>query len=110
MAFDALQFFSGYTSTQIKLQAGFQHFDSFPPVVKQAFWQLTVTFDPVPVGLWLRAHVTPQDALVAVELICAAEKDDLLVFGHNYRARFGAPLPHLAAQATIQRYGAFAAT
>jgi hypothetical protein len=37
--------------------------------------------------------------------LAAIESDDIDAFGESYRAQYRFPLPHIAAGATVQRYG-----
>ena len=44
--------------------------------------------------------------LPLVAKINEIERNEIAVFAGEYRARYGTPLPHIAAGASIQRYGA----
>lgn len=49
---------------------------------------------------------SPYDAEVwTCRKLAAIEADDIDAFGAAYRAQYLAPLPHLGADATVQRYG-----
>lgn len=108
---DTLILFAGWSALQIKHQAAFGYFDRLPRRVRMALWQLAVTFDPIPIGQWYDedpAHRTPEAVDFIVHELAAAEHADLQAFAKRYRRRYGCVLPHLAARATVLRYGAVA--
>lgn len=104
-----LAYFTGYTRDQLVMQAGFHRFDRLPKPVRRRLHELAVTFDPVPIGKWWDESIgqAPYKQRLAYLLksLRDAEKRDLIAFAHQYRARYGFVLPHVAAQATILRYG-----
>lgn len=101
-------FFSGWSRTQIAMQASFLTLDDLPKPVRRRLHELTVTFDPVPLGRWWKQNVGKAPYKRRLSYILAsirdAESADLREFAYRYRARYGMSLPHVAAGATIMRY------
>jgi hypothetical protein len=100
--------FTGWSETQIKLQASFVAFDRLPKSLRHALHETTVTFEPGPIASWWQANRvlgTPgRMSRIGIRLIRQGEMDDLRDFAGAYRRRYGQMLPHLAAEASILRY------
>jgi hypothetical protein len=106
---DPLWLFTGWSATQIVLQAGFEGFDRLPKPIRRALYEAVVTFDPRPVTDWVTRQLEqrrPRKQVVrfAVQSILAAEGADITDHATKYRRRYGHLLPHLAAKVSVMRY------
>lgn len=99
-----------WTTLQVTHRSVFRRFDALPQEIRRTLHEITVTFDPVPIAAFV-ARNTPRKktskriiAFVKAAIL-QEEAEDIRKFAISQEAKFKYRYPHIAARASILRYG-----
>lgn len=82
-------------------RASWAVFDTLPAAIRHALWETPVPIDPADIARLLGEY----DRADVFDMLWSAAAREVAAFARDHEARWGAVLPHLAADATLQRYG-----
>ena len=92
--------FASRIATEVPDAASWQAFDALPAEMRRELWQSPVSVSPISCAALVKEAGVTQ----AVRMIREAMANELLRFGADHLKHHGYPLPHLAANVTVQRY------
>lgn len=100
------RFASSVSTVDKPSKASWNCLDAMPRNLKQAIWEAPVSINPLSV----EDLVLLEGARAAIVSLGEAAAGEIAAFSAEHQMRYGYALPHVAAKAQPQRYGAFAKT
>jgi hypothetical protein len=89
-------------STGKMTKAAWVAFDALPRDLRRALWESPVPINPVSVA----AALEQSRPIHVLSRIRQSVRDEIELYSEEHRRRYGRELPHVAAEATVQRYNA----
>lgn len=98
---------AGDVNAMVPIDVELAVLEQFPPEFRRAFNEMTIKVNCLFfVDHFNWAMSTGRDTARTLEKMREMEANEILVFAGRHRASFGYQLPHVAAGATVLRYGA----